>query len=106
MKLTALLSALLLAAVLPAAAQMNYQGRLTDPSGNPLADGQQTLEFSIWTAATAGTQVWGPYTLDGSAGRPKADLVSGRFNVILGPLDTNGTPRNLNTAFTAIPDKG
>ena len=87
MKRTVLLTALLLAAVLPAAAQMNYQGRLTDAIGNPLADGQQTLEFSLWTAATGGDQVWGPYSLDGSAGKPKADLVSGRFNVVIGAAD-------------------
>lgn len=103
MKLTALLSALLLmAAALPAAAQMNYQGRLTDPSGNPLGDGQYTLEFSLWDAATGGTapanQVWGPYTLDGSAGKPKADLVSGRFNVIIGATDASN--RQLRDSFS------
>lgn len=91
-----LLSALLLATALPAAAQqMNYQGRLTDASGNALADGQYTLEFSLWDAATAGTQIWGPYVLDGTAGNgrgPKADLVNGRFNTVLGAVDTANRP--------------
>ncbi len=97
-----LLSTLLLAAALPAAAQqMNYQGRLTDASGNPLADGQQTLEFRLFDAATGGTEVWGPFVLDGTAGNgkgPRADLVNGRFNAVLGPLDTAGRP--LANAFT------
>jgi hypothetical protein len=100
-----LLSALLLTAVLPATAQqMNYQGRLTDNSGNPLADGQYTLEFSLWDTATSGTQVWGPFVLDGTAGNgrgPRADLVNGRFNAVLGPLDTTGRP--LTNAFSNTP---
>jgi hypothetical protein len=73
------------------AQQMNYQGRLTDSSGNALQDGQYTLTFELYDAATSGTRVWGPFVYDGASGDghgPKADLVNGRFNVILGPNDT------------------
>ncbi len=98
-----LLSALLLAAALPAAAQqMNYQGRLTDASGNALTDGRYTVEFSLWDAATGGTQIWGPYVLDGAAGNghaPQIELVNGRFNAVLGAVDTTNRP--LVNAFAA-----
>ena len=83
-----------------AAQQMNYQGRLTDPSGDPLTDGQYEITFNIYDAATAGTVVWGPFRFDGVSGdghAALADLVNGRFNVILGPLDTATRP--LTAAF-------
>jgi hypothetical protein len=89
----ALCLALFGAALAPAsfAQQMNYQGRLTDSSGNALQDGQYTLTFELFDAATAGARVWGPFVYDGGSADghgPKADLVNGRFNVILGPNDT------------------
>ena len=77
---------------------MNYQGRLTDANGNPLGDGQYTITFNIYDAG--GTVVWGPFQANGGSGNgqaPKADLVNGRFNVVLGPNDTGGDP--LNDAF-------
>jgi hypothetical protein len=82
------------------AQQINYQGRLTDASGNALQDGQYTLTFDLYDAPDAGTKVWGPFAYDGGAGDghgPKADLVNGRFNVILGPNDTTG--RDLSGVF-------
>src|SRR4051812_19669409 len=103
--LTATAWLLLAGALLPAAAfaqQMNYQGRLTDSSGNILADGQYSLTFELFDDATAGTRVWGPYLSDDATGDghgSKADLVNGRFNVILGPNDT--TARPLAGAFRA-----
>src|SRR5436190_3301636 len=107
--LTSLLSALLIAATLPAMAQqMNYQGRLTDASGNPLADGQYIIEFTLWDVATGGTvaanQIWGPFIMDGSTGNvraPRIDLVNGRFNSVLGPVDTANRP--LTDSFNTTP---
>ena len=61
----ALLAALSLLAPLSARAQINYQGRLTDTVGAPLADGQYTLTFSLWDSATGGTKLWGDYIADG-----------------------------------------
>jgi hypothetical protein len=75
--------------------QMNYQGRLTDTNGLALTDGQYTLTFNVYTTASGGTAAWGPFVCDGIDGdghAPKADLVNGRFNVILGPLDTDSDP--------------
>ena len=82
------------------AQQINYQGRLTDNSGNPLTDGQYTLTFNLYTAATNGTKIWGPFITDAGAGdghSAKAELVNGRFNVILGSKDTVG--RSLVSGF-------
>lgn len=37
---------------------MNYQGRLEDNSGNPVTDGNYSLIFTIYDAATNGTSLW------------------------------------------------
>jgi len=82
------------------AQQMNYQGRLTDASGNPLQDGQYTITFDLYDGPVNGAKVWGPFAYDGGSGNghgAKVDLVNGRFNVILGPNDT--TSRPLSGAF-------
>src|SRR5687768_6660743 len=75
--------------------QMNYQGRLTDAAGAPLQDGQYTIAFELFTTPTGGARAWGPFICDGGSGAghgPKADLVNGRFNVLMGPNDTNDAP--------------
>lgn len=77
------------------AQQMNYQGRLTDATGAPLQDGQYTIAFELYTTPTGGAPAWGPFICDGGSGAgygPKADLVNGRFNVLMGPNDTNDAP--------------
>ena len=93
-------AALLLAAALPASAQqkMNYQGRVTDAAGVAVPGPAATLTFNIYTAATGGTPVWGPFSVN-------ADLIDGRFNVLLGPNDTAGTPRSILTAFSGSADR-
>ncbi len=82
-----LLAAATLAALLAGGAadaqQMNYQGLLTDSSGNPRPDGEYTLQFRLYNAASGGARVWGPFTTT-------ADVAGGRFNVILGPDDDGG----------------
>ncbi len=82
-------------------AQINYQGRLTDDTGAALPDGPTTLIFSIWDLAENGTQLWGPFTLDGGTDLghgPQADIVdNGRFNVIIGNLDESS--RSLTTSM-------
>lgn len=37
---------------------MNYQGRLEDNSGNPVSDGNYTIVFTIYDAATNGNSLW------------------------------------------------
>jgi hypothetical protein len=100
------LGAALFAALLTTAsaqpAYLNYQGRLTDNNGQPLpSSGTNNLEFNIYTAATSGTLLWGPFLCDGGAGAghaPRTIVSSGRFNVILGPTDT--ASRSITTIFT------
>ena len=59
-----LLASLLLAVVAwllgAQAQQMNYQGRLTDTNGSALIDGQYTITFNLYAAASGGAAVWGP----------------------------------------------
>jgi len=56
---------------------MPYQGRLTDAAGNPI-NGSQTIEFSIYDAAEAGSLLH-TQTED-------VTVQNGLFNVNLGPL--------------------
>jgi hypothetical protein len=83
---------LLVFSVAPLAAQtvppaFNYQGRLTDDQGQPLASGEYMLAFRLWSDATSASTaepnhlVWGRERV--------VTVVNGAFNVI---LDDSGTP--------------
>jgi hypothetical protein len=37
---------------------LNFQGRLATSSGNPVADGTYSVRFSLWDAASGGTEKW------------------------------------------------
>src|SRR5690242_17737129 len=37
---------------------MNFQGRLAKPDGTPVANGNYSIRFSLWTAASGGTEKW------------------------------------------------
>ncbi|MEO0080937.1 MAG: hypothetical protein ABIL25_01425 [candidate division WOR-3 bacterium] len=55
---------------------INYQGKLTDGSGNPL-EGQFDMLFEIYTQSTGGSPVW-------SETQQNVQVTGGLFNVILG----------------------
>jgi len=79
---------------------LNYQGKLTDANGVALVNASYLVEFNIYDQATGGTRVWGPFLCDGGTGNghaPKAAVVGGRFNVVLGERDT--IDRMLSDAF-------
>jgi hypothetical protein len=82
---------------------VNYQGRLANPDGTALATGDYTLTFRVYDHATnsfSTNLIWGPQVFDGVAGQGhggKIPVVQGYFNVMLGPVDTNGV--SLDTAF-------
>jgi hypothetical protein len=62
---------------------MNYQGYLTDGSGNPL-DGDYDMVFSLWSLSTGGSKRWGNETHN------DVGVSNGLFSVALGetePLD-------------------
>src|SRR5262249_24648474 len=46
------------AQVSPAPSLLNFQGRLARPDGTPVADGTYSVRFSLWGAATNGTEKW------------------------------------------------
>jgi microcystin-dependent protein len=78
---------------------MNYQGKLTDAGGNPLANGTYGVAFRIWnkkTATDTGNQlIWGQ--------EYNVAVQNGVFNVILGAnggdVITNAAVNDLNFAF-------
>ena len=79
---------------------VNYQGLLNGANGQPLPTGNYTMEFNIYDQAQSGTRVWGPFLFDSGVATghgPLVPVVSGRFNVIIGPQDTGGLP--ISTAF-------
>jgi hypothetical protein len=95
---------------------VNYQGRLTDESGAPLATGDYKLRFEVHDDPIAGSRVWGPLCFDkvppeglGTGHRYVVPVVQGYFNVVLGedtgvtdcatPPGVVGAP--VSTAFTA-----
>jgi len=72
---------------------INYQGRLSNPDGSPLATADYQLSFKVYDAASNGNLVWGPQIFDGAAALGHGAMipvVQGYFNVMLGPSDTNG----------------
>jgi hypothetical protein len=66
MKLIMLLVALLLLMaagtlaqpISPVPSLMNFQGRLLQPNGTPFADGDYSIRFSFWSAASGGIERW------------------------------------------------
>ncbi len=82
-------------------AQMNYQGRLTDSTGENLTNGQYTIAFSMYDEA--GVLKWGPYTTDGPANQgsgSRVEVFDGRFNTVIGNLDLTG--RKLSEGFNGL----
>lgn len=94
----------LLAQTVPAL--VNYQGRLANPDGTPLATGDYALTFSVYASATnpstaATNLIWGPQVFDGASAAGhggRIPVVQGHFNVILGPVDVHGV--SLAEAFS------
>jgi hypothetical protein len=56
---------------------MGYQGRVTDNSGNPVANGTYTMRFRIYTAETGGALLW-------DSNNQSVAVSGGVFNVMLG----------------------
>src|SRR5688572_22334140 len=69
--------------------QINYQARLMDASGFPVADGNYSIIFSLYDASTAGNRIW---TAAGTLGTPTAITVNvqnGLFTILLGDTGQN-----------------
>jgi hypothetical protein len=57
-------------------ALVNYQGKLLDQSGNTVPNGNYELQFRLWSAASAGSLIWGRTY--------QVNVQDGLFNVVLG----------------------
>ncbi|MGH8003908.1 MAG: hypothetical protein ACRECJ_04200, partial [Limisphaerales bacterium] len=83
-KLTALLAAAILIMASSALAQssvpnlINFQGRLNDNTGNPVADGAYSVRFGIFALPVGGSPLWGQITTQNTVG--------GLFTQTLGPF--------------------
>jgi hypothetical protein len=62
---------------------MSYQGYITDLTGTPLADGNYSFTFALYTTESGGAAIW-------SETHPTVAVAKGLFHVILG----RGTPAN------------
>lgn len=69
---------------------LNYQGRLTDTSGDPVADGSYDLTFRIYNDPVGGTQLW----TSGASPIP-VTVANGLFSVILGDAGMEPLPENI-----------
>ena len=56
---------------------IGYQGMVTDAAGDPVADGDYSMRFRLYNAATGGTELW-------DSGVQTVGLKNGIFNVLLG----------------------
>ncbi|HRZ30284.1 MAG TPA: hypothetical protein P5274_01285, partial [Candidatus Paceibacterota bacterium] len=62
--------------------QINYQGKLTDSSGNVVADGTYAIEFKIYDDPTAGSVLW----TENHTGANEITITDGLFSVMLGSI--------------------
>src|SRR3989339_41915 len=85
--------------------ELNYQGKLQDSSGVPVADGAYNIIFTIYDAAVAGNAVWSARESDGSclndvAPSAKSVTISnGVFSTLLG--ESGDCAINLNFSASA-----
>jgi len=76
--LTLIMSLVMQLAFATIPAKINYQGRLTDKTGNPVTDGNYSVTFSIYDVDTGGTHLWRDvYTVT---------TKNGYFNVSIGSI--------------------
>ncbi|GAC1603238.1 MAG: hypothetical protein NVS3B29_07560 [Candidatus Saccharimonadales bacterium] len=78
---------------------INFQGRLTDNSGNVLSDGSYNVKFRLFDALTAGTNRWEGDRIFGAADN-RITVTNGLFNIQFGDTskgDPALTPGLFNT---------
>ncbi|MFQ5454379.1 MAG: hypothetical protein ACE5D6_09370, partial [Candidatus Zixiibacteriota bacterium] len=83
--LTTLIAVLLIVTMVMATAPqlVNYQGQLTDGTGNPVADGTYSIMFTIYDAASGGNVIW-------TETQSSVVVTGGLFGTLLGSV----TPLN------------
>ena len=79
--------------------KLNFQGRLSDASGNPMAAGSYNMKFRIYDASSGGTLKWSEQRAN-SASTGVTVTTGGLFSVQLG--DVSSLPANIfSTTDTA-----
>lgn len=86
-------------AVVTAPNIMNFQGRLTDTSGNPL-NGSYDMQLKLWDSPTVGTVRWSETRL--AANGQAVTVTNGLFSLKLGVGSTQ--TGSLTTAFSSYPN--
>lgn len=76
--------------------KMNFQGRITDASGNILANGTYNMKFRIYNAASAGTLQWNEDRLVSAT--QGVTVTNGQFSVQLGSVSS--LPASIFTSNT------
>jgi Chaperone of endosialidase len=61
---------------------INYQGKLTTPTGSAVANGTYEIEFNLYTAPTGGTAIW----TETRSGGNEVTVSNGLFSVMLGSV--------------------
>ena len=88
-----LVSSIALADVPP---MINYQGKLLQPSGAPVADGTYQMTFSIYNVATGGTALW-------TETNPSVQVKGGLFAALLGSvINLPANTFNTTTLFFGV----
>lgn len=72
---------------------INYQGVLTSSDGTPDPSASRSLTFNLYDAGE--NLIWGPYSC------PDTPLANGKFHVLLGNVDEDPSPRNLDEVLNA-----
>ncbi|HVQ44597.1 MAG TPA: hypothetical protein VMT30_06550 [Candidatus Saccharimonadia bacterium] len=78
---------------------VNFQGRLTDNSGNILSDGLYNVKFRLWTLASGGTNAWEADRVRGASDH-RIQITNGLFNIQFGDT-TLGDPALGPTLFSS-----
>ncbi|MBI4688573.1 MAG: tail fiber protein [Nitrospirae bacterium] len=68
---------------------INYSGTLNGINGNPVANGNYSMEFRIYNVASGGVALW---TEKWDTTTSQVAVVSGTFNVMLGAIDKVNNP--------------
>lgn len=67
----------------------NYTGTLTNSGGSPVPNGNYSIEFRIYSAASGGVALW---TEKWDTTTSQVTVVNGVFNVMLGGIDPQSNP--------------
>ena len=73
---------------------LNYQGYLTDSSGNPI-NGTLAMTFSIYTTASGGSAVW-------TETQSSVSVTDGLFNVLLGSVNPINASDLTGTSYLGV----